>query len=81
MNNYGKITINCKIVTDPDFGGRVYFVEYGNLFDADDYADCYKLNRSEMDAQDIHAAQDAAGNLNLGEWLKIDHEIDNTDYV
>lgn len=74
--SYGKIKLTWKIVTDPDLGGWMYFVEEGRLFDADDYADCYKLNRSDIDAQDVHAAQDAAGRLNPGEWLQIDYEID-----
>tara|TARA_R110000822_G_scaffold97654_1_gene221546 strand:- start:128 stop:232 length:105 start_codon:yes stop_codon:yes gene_type:complete len=34
-----------------------------------------------MDAQDVHAAEDAAGGLNEGEWLQIDHEFDDEDYV
>lgn len=60
--------------TAPDFGGFRFYVEAGQLFDADDYAAAYKLNRSDIDAQDVHAAQDAAGHLNPGEWLEVTHE-------
>lgn len=67
-------SLSFKTVTQPDFGGCMFYVEEGKLFDADDYADAYKLNRSDIDAQDIHSAQDAAGRLNDGEWLAVTHE-------
>lgn len=69
------INLNFEVTTTPDFGGFMFFVESGRLFDADDYADAYNLNRSDIDAQDVHSAQDAAGRLNPGEWLKVSHEI------
>ena len=69
-----NISLAFKTVTAPDFSGFLFLVEEGRLFDADAYADAYKLNRSEIDAQDIHAAQDAAGRLNPGEWLKVTHD-------
>ena len=68
------IKLQFKTVTAPDFGGFKFFVEAGNLFDADDYAEAYNLNRSEISAQDVHSAQDAAGRLNPGEWLEVTHE-------
>ena len=73
------ITVNLSFatVTNPDFGGFRFYVEEGKLFDADDYADAYKLNRSDIDPQDIHSAQDAAGRLNPGEWLEVSHEVAN----
>ena len=71
-------TINLifKTVTQPDLGGFIFFVEEGKLFDADDYAEAYSLNRSDLDAQDVHSAQDAAGRLNPGEWLQVEHSVD-----
>lgn len=66
-------TLSFKTTTQPDFGGFKFYVEAGKLFDADDYADAYKLNRSDIDAQDIHSAQDAAGRLTEGEWLEVTH--------
>ena len=71
------INLTWKTITDPDLGG--FLVEEGRLFDADDYAKALKLNRSDIDAQDVHAAQDAAGGLNPKEWLKIDHTIEADD--
>lgn len=68
------INLTFKTTTEPDFGGFKFFVEEGRLFDADDYAEAYGLNRSHIDAQDIHSAQDAAGRLNPGEWLEVTHE-------
>ena len=69
-------SLNFKTVTAPDFGGFKFYVEAGRLFDADDYADAYKLNRSDIDAQDIHSAQDAADRLNDDEWLEVTHEAE-----
>lgn len=75
-SNMNATTLNFSTTTTPDFGGFKFYVEAGRLFDADDYADAYKLNRSDIDAQDIHSAQDAAGRLNPGEWLEVTHEVD-----
>jgi hypothetical protein len=68
------INLACKIVATPDFSGFKFFVESGKFFDADDYAEAYGLNRSDIDAQDIQSAQDAAGQLNAGQWLEVTHE-------
>lgn len=77
MSNTTTYSLSFKTVTEPDFGGFRFYVEAGRLFDADDYADAYKLNRSDIDAQDIHSAQDAAGRLNEGEWLEVTHEAND----
>ena len=66
-----KYSLTFKTVTKPSLG---FYVASGSLFDADDYADSFNLNRSDIDYQDIHAAQDAAGRLNDGEWLAVTHE-------
>lgn len=71
-----KINLTFKAVANPDFGGFMFFVAEGEFFDADAYAGAYGLNRSEIDAEDIHAVQDAAGRLNPGEWLQIEHEVE-----
>lgn len=71
------INLTFKTVTDPDLSGFMFFVEEGALFDADAYAEAYSLNRSALDAQDVHAVQDAAGHLNPGEWLQVEHTIDD----
>lgn len=70
------IRITYTTTRNPDFSGFKFYVEEGRLFDADDYAEAYKLNRPDFDAADVHAAQDAAGRLIAGEWLEISHEID-----
>lgn len=70
------IRITYTTTRNPDFSGFKFLVEAGRLFDADDYADAYNLNRPDFDADDVHAAQDAAGHLCGGEWLEISHEID-----
>ena len=71
------IRLDFNTTTPPDFGGFKFYVEEGRLFDADDYADAYSLNRADIDAQDIHSAQDAAGRLNPGEWLEVTHSIES----
>lgn len=68
------IRLSFETTSAPDFSGLHFYVEEGYLFDADVYAEAYGLNRSEIDAQDIHSAQDAAGRLKLGEWLEVTHE-------
>ena len=70
------INLTFKTVTQPDLGGFMFFVKEGKLFDADDYAEAYGLNRSDLDEQDVHSAQDASGRLNPGEWLQVEHSID-----
>jgi hypothetical protein len=73
------IKLQFETTTAPDFGGFMFYVEYGRLFDAYDYAEAYSLNRADradLDAQDVHAVQDAAGQLNAGEWLEVSHETD-----
>lgn len=77
MSNTTTYSLSFKTVTTPDFGGFKFYVEAGRLFDADDYADAYKLNRSDIDAQDVHSAQDAAGHLTEGEWLEVTHEAND----
>lgn len=71
------IRLDFNVTTSPDFGGFKFYVEEGRLFDADDYADAYNLNRSDIDAQDVHSAQDAAGRLNPGEWLEVTHSAED----
>ena len=70
------ITLHYTVTTAPDLTGLLFFVEAGRTFDADDYADAYKINRSDIDADSISAAQDAAGHLSPGEWLEVTHDAD-----
>jgi len=70
------INLTTKIVNDPDLSGFMFYVEPGKLFDADNYAETYNLNRSDLDAQDVHSVQNAAGQLNDGEWLLVEHHIE-----
>ena len=71
-------TLHFTTTTNPDFGGFKFFVECGKLFDAGDYAEAYKLDRAEIDADSISAVQDATGHLSPGEWLEVTHEISVT---
>jgi hypothetical protein len=70
------IHLTCTIITNPDsLVGFQFYVEAGNVFDADDYAAAYKLNRADLDADDVHAVKDTAEKLNEGEWLEVSHSI------
>jgi len=69
-----SITLTYTTTSAPDLGAFRFYVEAGKLFDADDYAEAYRLNRPDIDAASIHAAQDAAGHLGDGEWLEVTHE-------
>ena len=69
------IKLNFETTTTPDFSGFLFYVEEGCFFDVDDYAEAYGINSDDIDQQDIHNAQDAAGQLYAGEWLEVSHEV------
>ena len=69
------IKLNFKATTTPDFSsGFFIYVEEGRFFDVDAYAEAYGIHSDDIDQQDIHNAQDAAGQLYQGEWLEVTHE-------
>jgi hypothetical protein len=70
------INLTYTVVTNPDsLVGFNYYVASGQVFDADEYAEAYKLNRTDLDADDVHVVQDAAAKLNAGEWLMVSQSI------
>jgi hypothetical protein len=70
------VNLTYTVVTDPDsFVGFKYYVKAGDVFDADDFAASYKLNRADLDADDVLATQDAAVKLRTGEWLTVSHSV------
>ena len=70
------VNLTYTVVTDPDsFVGFKYYVKAGDTFDADDFAASYRLNRADLDADDVLATQDAATKLMAGEWLTVSHSI------
>jgi hypothetical protein len=75
-NMMTTINLTYTVVTNPDsLVGFNFYVAFGNVFDADEYAEAYKLNRADLDIDDVRAAQDAAAKLNAGEWLMVSHSI------
>lgn len=68
------IALTIAVVKEMDFSEFKYYVECGGQFDADDYAESNDLNRADIDPDDVHAGQDAAAQLNAGEWLAVSHE-------
>ena len=70
------VKLTYSVVTNPDsFVGFKYYVKAGDAFDADDYAVAYKLNRADLDRDDVIATQDAAARLAPGEWLTVAHSV------
>jgi hypothetical protein len=51
----------------------IFYVSAGEAFDAGAYADFHGLNRADIDAEDVHAVQDAASRLEPGEVLRVTH--------
>ena len=68
-----KLTFNAT--TTPDFSGFSFYVEAGRFFDVDDYAEAYGINSDDIDVLSIHNVQDAAVQLQHGEWLEVTHEV------
>ncbi len=73
MGNHTVIRLEFCIVTELDLSGLYFYVKEGELFDVSDYADAYRINPCDVDAQDVRSAEDAAGRLNPGEWLQVSH--------
>jgi len=69
------INLSTTVTSDPDFGAFRFYVGAGDAFDASTYAEAYSLNITDLDADDVHAAQDKAAQLNDGEWLEVSHEV------
>ena len=70
------VNLTCAVVTNPDsLVGFKYYVTAGEAFDADDYAVAYKLERADLDVDDVFAAQEAAATLGPGEWLSVSHSV------
>ena len=69
------IKLNFNATTTPDFSVPSFYVEEGRFFEVDDYAEAYGIHSDDIDQQDIHNAQDAAGQLHHGEWLEVSHEV------
>lgn len=53
----------------------VFAVDMNTPFDADDYAEWANINRADLDADGVHAIQDAQSQLGKGFWLIIDHKV------
>lgn len=70
------INLTYTVITNPDtLVGFNFYVACGHVFDADEYAEAYKLNRTDLDADDVRAIQDAAASLKTEEWLRVSHSI------
>ena len=71
--------VQYKVTATPDFGGFSFYVEEGRSFEITDYCDAYGLNRHDFDEESVKAAQNAAAQLNPGQWLEISHEVECDD--
>jgi hypothetical protein len=74
------INLTCSVATNPDtFVGFEYYVKAGDEFDANRYAQTYKLNRDELDTDDVQAVKAASAKLSVGECLMVSHSIAHDD--
>ena len=73
-NMMTTINLTYTVVPDPDslVGFNVY-VASGQVLDGDEYAEAYKLNRTDLDPVDVPTIQYAAAELEAGEWLMVSH--------
>lgn len=69
-----SIKLQLTETADIDGSGFHFYVAEGDVFDADDYAEAYGLNRSDIDERGIHQAQDMSAQLVTGQWLRVEHE-------
>jgi hypothetical protein len=70
------INLTCTVVTNPDsFVGFEYYVKAGDEFDADKYAAAYKLNRGDLESDDVQTVRDSSSKLKVGECLMVSHSI------
>ena len=65
------IDLNWTVTTDPDLDGFKFYVEAGNNFFIEDYAEAYGLNPHELNPGDVQAF---VARLSPGEWLEVSHE-------
>lgn len=71
------INLTYKVIesTPADISNMTVFaLDQKTPFDADDYAEWANINRPDMDADDVHAIQDAQSQLGTGVWMIIDHK-------
>jgi hypothetical protein len=75
-NMMATINLTSTVVANPDsLVGFNFYVAFGDIFDVDAYAEAYKLNRTDLDADDVRTIQDAVAKLKAGEWLMVSHSI------
>jgi len=67
-----KIAANASL--SQELSGH-YAVNQNTPFDHVAYAETCNLNSCDIDADDVHAIQDVQSQLNDGEWIFIDHEV------
>jgi len=68
------VSLKCTVVTNPDsFVGFEYYVKAGDVFEADKFASVFRVNRADINADDILAVEDAANRLKVGECLMVSH--------
>lgn len=66
------IYLRTTVTSDPDLSGFDYYLQAGDEFDIDHYAEVHDLNRDEFDEVGVQAAITRAGSLSGEEWLKVE---------
>ena len=75
----GIVHISFSKARSPDFSGSHAFVGRGEHFDAQGYAASHGFEPCELDAHDLHTAEEAIDDLGKGEWLDISHYVATDD--
>ena len=68
------IKLKFHTVDSAGFGPDT-FIGVFDFFDADKFCEKNNINRAELDADDVHAAQSCAAQLSEGEWMQVSYEI------
>ena len=75
METIMEIKLNWEVVEDMDLTGFNFYVKEGDLFDFGAYCEAYNVNPQDFDQHYVKGAQDAAGRLTEGQFLRVYHEV------
>lgn len=66
------IYLRTSVTTEPDLSGFDYYLQAGDDFDADNFADVFDLALADIDPAAIAAAVTRAAGLADDEWMKVE---------
>jgi len=70
------VSLQFTVVTNPDsFVGFEYYIKSGCAFEADKFASVFRLNRADINTEDILGVEHAVAGLKAGECLMVSHSV------